>query len=834
VTMVHVSLSPHHGNHLRFFPFAGYLGLTPVVVQGRVRTSLEADRKSVRARSLCVRVRCYEADTSPAAGASATLKPSTATGTSSSGASTSAHIPTRSAVHVLYEASQEVWRASESDSTAYGDLGELSSAFRIVLPVDAVGPSTMQFRHWKVWWQVEAVILQEPTSFFGAEQKSSWPLPLIRHAPPSSPTPLRWTRDVDVAEHPRHSVTGVPLNYAIHTDSTAYGPGEPLRLAFEYEKLDPRVNVRKVSASIDRVVTVDSSSSSSTVVLSPSHQDIELDSSSSGGSDDSASSDDEATLAERDPPPSRRQGRSTCSRTGGLFKRAASVTPSYRPRRPIAAGSASAATTPPAWHGGSTVDSKLSPGAMSEPSGPASYFSPRAFVSGGNGKAAAAGSSTYAGTQLCAAEADAAASSGGMQGTLTLATEVPQARSIYRYSHGESCRTQFATVKFLLTVKIALSRARGGSVETYTLPPHEIEIMSVSAQDRAAVLQHAGRALALADAEQRFFLASLRGSGSDEKTASSSTSGSSKLGVRRSSEQLEPSAKNSRRTRVRHASVALDQLDIAQHLQLSPGPSPRGGASTRALSSSPPMTRSMPLSARPSPELAYVGEEEDGQHHNAPPSLPALSTTSSSPEPDFVASRRHSRHQSARVFPSGPSRRSMMGSAELGLSWQPTSPPHTPCDTDLEDSPHPSPDPPTAASGLFTPGFSMRAPPVQEDPQAQVIDEVEYDDEARITIAPWIIDDVAPRDKPRPALGSRRTSIAAMSLDKPGWDSEEKRLPALSYLPTPPDESPSPLDQSPSSSKADLPSTTHTTAAVTASRRRSSAAFGFFRRGSKA
>merc|ERR1711939_436487 len=80
-----------------------------------------------------------------------------------------------------------------------------------------------------------------------------------------------------------------------------------------------------------------------------------------------------------------------------------------------------------------------------------------------------------------------------------------------------------------------------------------------------------------------------------------------------------------------------------------------------------PITRSMPLSARPSPELAYVGEEEDGQHHNAPPSLPALSTTSSSPEPDFVASRRHSRHQSARVFPSGPSRRSMMGSAELGL-----------------------------------------------------------------------------------------------------------------------------------------------------------------------
>ena len=43
--MVVLSLTPYRGNHARFFPHTGFLGVTPVVIQGMVRTALEEDRK---------------------------------------------------------------------------------------------------------------------------------------------------------------------------------------------------------------------------------------------------------------------------------------------------------------------------------------------------------------------------------------------------------------------------------------------------------------------------------------------------------------------------------------------------------------------------------------------------------------------------------------------------------------------------------------------------------------------------------------------------------------------------------------------------------------------
>lgn len=123
--MVVLTVSPFRGNHTRFFPFAGYLGLTPVVVQGQVRTMLEEDQLALRSACLCVRIRCYEAD-----------------------------LTRGKRLNVLYEISQELWR--KDGEREWGELGDFSSPFRLVIPVDAIGVSTTTFKSFRTWWQVEA------------------------------------------------------------------------------------------------------------------------------------------------------------------------------------------------------------------------------------------------------------------------------------------------------------------------------------------------------------------------------------------------------------------------------------------------------------------------------------------------------------------------------------------------------------------------------------------------------------------------------------------------------------------------------------------------------
>lgn len=139
--MVVLTLTPYRGNHTRFFPHAGYLGLTPVVIQGTVRTVVQEDRKPLKARSVVIRVRCYEADISNVAAGKGKKK----------------------TPRVLYELSQEVWSCEGEE---WGLLGDWSKAWRLVLPVDAGGVTTSTFKTWRSWWQVEAGELVESFLFF--------------------------------------------------------------------------------------------------------------------------------------------------------------------------------------------------------------------------------------------------------------------------------------------------------------------------------------------------------------------------------------------------------------------------------------------------------------------------------------------------------------------------------------------------------------------------------------------------------------------------------------------------------------------------------------------
>ncbi|KAM0749999.1 hypothetical protein T439DRAFT_279869, partial [Meredithblackwellia eburnea MCA 4105] len=154
--MVLLTLSPYRGNSARFFPHAGFLGLTPVVIQGTVKTTLEEDRKALRAKSVLIRVRCYEADVSNVPGGRTKRTP-----------------------RVVYELCQEVWTKPHGEE--WGTLGEWSSTWRVVLPVDAGGVTTNTFKSWKSWWQVEAVIHHKPSAILGFRTLCFHQLPLTRY-----------------------------------------------------------------------------------------------------------------------------------------------------------------------------------------------------------------------------------------------------------------------------------------------------------------------------------------------------------------------------------------------------------------------------------------------------------------------------------------------------------------------------------------------------------------------------------------------------------------------------------------------------------------------------
>lgn len=126
--MVQLFLSTTKGNAgIRHFPYQGYLGLTPVRVDGIVRTRCDEDQKPVQASALTVYVRAYESR-------------QTRLGAPHS--------------RIVAEYAQTVWR--KPDGQDYGSLGDFDSPFKITLPKRAAGFSTANYQDYRSFWRVEA------------------------------------------------------------------------------------------------------------------------------------------------------------------------------------------------------------------------------------------------------------------------------------------------------------------------------------------------------------------------------------------------------------------------------------------------------------------------------------------------------------------------------------------------------------------------------------------------------------------------------------------------------------------------------------------------------
>jgi hypothetical protein len=126
--MVVLSLHSRRENSApRYFPHSGYLGLTPLKVEGFVRTRRDEDPKPLLARSITVSVRCYEARV----GRLGSVR-----------------------TNVLADVTHTVW--SKPHDVEWSEVGDLDLPFKITLPADIGGLSTTYFQLYRVYWRVEA------------------------------------------------------------------------------------------------------------------------------------------------------------------------------------------------------------------------------------------------------------------------------------------------------------------------------------------------------------------------------------------------------------------------------------------------------------------------------------------------------------------------------------------------------------------------------------------------------------------------------------------------------------------------------------------------------
>ncbi|KAK7043646.1 hypothetical protein VNI00_008257 [Paramarasmius palmivorus] len=241
--MVHLLLISSKGNGVRYFPYSGYLGLSPVKVEGVVITKLDSDLKTIQAKSITVSVRCYESRLGRL-GAIQT--------------------------NVLVDHTQTLW--TKPDGQDYDAVGNGEYPFKISLPSNVGGFSTLSFVEYRTVWRVEAVMNHIPITGVGARQTKYVDLPLLRFdVPPNLPSYQTSLIDVEPklnrqASKPR----GPRISYCINAPKFPIGPTDLVSIPIHVLPIDPGVHVRSATLTVERRLVVnDTATPTSAVPFAP-------------------------------------------------------------------------------------------------------------------------------------------------------------------------------------------------------------------------------------------------------------------------------------------------------------------------------------------------------------------------------------------------------------------------------------------------------------------------------------------------------------------------------------------------------------------------------------
>ncbi|THU99341.1 hypothetical protein K435DRAFT_837698 [Dendrothele bispora CBS 962.96] len=224
--MVNLTLVSSRGNSVKYWPHSGFLGLTPVKVEGRVCTKLDSDQKLLPAKSITVSVRCYESRLGRIGAV---------------------------ASNVLVDYTQVLW--SKPDGQEYAEIGESEYPFRITLPAHVGGFSTASFVEYRCVWRVEALLTHVHIVGVGSRQVKHANLPLVRydlppHLPPPQDSfpatlPSDLTRQTSKPRVP-------PLRYCIHAPKSPIGPADLVSIQICLLPCQSSVSIRSATLVIER------------------------------------------------------------------------------------------------------------------------------------------------------------------------------------------------------------------------------------------------------------------------------------------------------------------------------------------------------------------------------------------------------------------------------------------------------------------------------------------------------------------------------------------------------------------------------------------------------
>ncbi|ESK93020.1 hypothetical protein Moror_8923 [Moniliophthora roreri MCA 2997] len=240
--MVHLVLVSSKGNGVRYFPYSGYLGLSPVKIEGVVITKLDSDLKTLQAKSITISVRCYESRL----GRLGALQ-----------------------TNVLVDHTQTLW--SKPDGQDYGAIGDGEYPFRISLPPNVGGFSTLSFVEYRCVWRVEAVINHIPITGIGSRQTKYVDLPLIRFdVPPNLPPYQTSLHDVEPKLNRETSKPRGPrISYCINAPKFPIGPTDLVSVPIHVLPIDPGVSVRSATLVVERRILLNEAATPTSPVSFP-------------------------------------------------------------------------------------------------------------------------------------------------------------------------------------------------------------------------------------------------------------------------------------------------------------------------------------------------------------------------------------------------------------------------------------------------------------------------------------------------------------------------------------------------------------------------------------
>ncbi|KIY51075.1 hypothetical protein FISHEDRAFT_37847, partial [Fistulina hepatica ATCC 64428] len=217
---------------IRFFPYSGYLGLTPIHIDGTVRTKLhELEPKPLLVKTITISVRCYEARL---------------------GFSGVGHTNT------LVDHTQTLW--SKPDFSEYAAVGELDLPFHISLPPSIGGVSTSTFVEYRCFWRIEACVEHIPIPRVGSRILKHFDLPFVRYSLPD-PLLINTTSRRSYIQTARPGATA-HLRYRIDLPTAPVGPLDLISISIYLQPLSPSVSIRRASVVIERRIRYRDSGSS--------------------------------------------------------------------------------------------------------------------------------------------------------------------------------------------------------------------------------------------------------------------------------------------------------------------------------------------------------------------------------------------------------------------------------------------------------------------------------------------------------------------------------------------------------------------------------------------